>query len=218
MSGNITITNPAPMAATITSVTDSVGGVTADVDCGGVTTIPAGEWRVCTYSAALPNGTSRTNTATVTAYGAAHQGTAAVAFVTPTNVVNSAVHVTDTQRRIGNGERRPDVDLQQAVCLQRRRRSAPQHGDASSDQTAASRPSRRCTVNCYGLTVTKSAVPTFTRTYGWAITKTVDVATWNLFAGSERDVELHDDGDQGWRDGQRLGGDGRDHGAQIPRR
>ena len=39
------------------------------------------------------------------------------------------------------------------------------------------------TVNCYGLTVTKTAVPTFTRTYGWAITKTVDVATWNLFAG-----------------------------------
>ena len=35
----------------------------------------------------------------------------------------------------------------------------------------------------YCLSVAKSVETTFTRTYSWSITKTVDVATWNLFDG-----------------------------------
>ncbi|RIK46707.1 MAG: hypothetical protein DCC57_15200 [Chloroflexi bacterium] len=69
VSGNIAVYNPAPIAATINGVADVVSpGITAAVNCG-VTfpyALPAGETLECSYSAALPNADSRTNTATAT--------------------------------------------------------------------------------------------------------------------------------------------------------
>jgi hypothetical protein len=69
VSGTISITNPAPMAATINSVSDVVSpDITATVDCG-VTfpyTLAAESTLSCTYSASLPDATNRTNTATAT--------------------------------------------------------------------------------------------------------------------------------------------------------
>jgi hypothetical protein len=67
--GNIHVHNPAPMAATLNSVSDVItGGITADVTCG-VTfpyTLAAGGTLNCTYSADLPDDSIRTNTATAT--------------------------------------------------------------------------------------------------------------------------------------------------------
>lgn len=69
VSGTISVHNPAPVAATLTGVSDSISGIgAASVDCG-VTfpySLAAGGTLSCTYSSALPDATSRTNTATAT--------------------------------------------------------------------------------------------------------------------------------------------------------
>jgi hypothetical protein len=69
VSGNITVYNPAPIAATLEGVSDIVSpDIAATVDCG--VTFPyllaPGGTLICTYSAALPDDSSRTNTATAT--------------------------------------------------------------------------------------------------------------------------------------------------------
>lgn len=70
VSGSITITNPAPIAAELTGVADVVSpAVAADVDCGAITfpyTLAAGGVLVCTYDADLPDASDQTNTATAT--------------------------------------------------------------------------------------------------------------------------------------------------------
>jgi hypothetical protein len=67
--GNIHVTNPAPMSATLNSVDDVIsGGITADVDCG-VTfpyTLVAAGTLDCTYSADLVDDSAQTNTASAT--------------------------------------------------------------------------------------------------------------------------------------------------------
>jgi hypothetical protein len=69
VSGDIHVNNPAPINATINSVSDVISGFgAADVDCG-VTfpyTLVASGTLDCTYSADLPDGADRTNTATAT--------------------------------------------------------------------------------------------------------------------------------------------------------
>jgi hypothetical protein len=69
VSGNISVNNPAPIAATINSVADIVSpAIAAAVDCGVSfpSTIAAGGNLSCTYSADLPDASDRTNTATAT--------------------------------------------------------------------------------------------------------------------------------------------------------
>ena len=65
----IQVSNPAPIDAVIKSVTDVVSvGINATVDCG-VTfpyTLQAGKTLTCSYSADLPDGSDRVNTATAT--------------------------------------------------------------------------------------------------------------------------------------------------------
>jgi hypothetical protein len=65
--GDIVIDNPHPTQdAVLTAVTDVISvGIAATVDCPSLT-VPAGGTLTCTYSADLPDGTTRTNTATAT--------------------------------------------------------------------------------------------------------------------------------------------------------
>jgi len=114
VSGKITVHNPAPIDATLNSVSDVISGAgAADVDCG-VTfphTLAAGETLECSYSADLPDAAQRTNTATATLqnydYDSAGQGTAdnttdfnGTADVDPNNAtvdeVDESIDVTDT--------------------------------------------------------------------------------------------------------------------------
>lgn len=114
VSGTIGVHNPAPVAATLTGVADVVSGVgAASVDCG-VTfpySLAAGATLSCTYSLALPNAESRTNTATATLQNHSYAsdgtptatgttdftGTAAVSFSSATMTeVDKTIHVTDT--------------------------------------------------------------------------------------------------------------------------
>ncbi len=114
VSGQISVHNPAPIAATLTGVTDEVSGVgPASVDCG-VTfpySLAAGGTLTCSYSLDLPNADSRTNTATATLQNYDYDehgvgtasgttdftGSAAVTFASATvTEVDETITVTDT--------------------------------------------------------------------------------------------------------------------------
>jgi hypothetical protein len=106
VAGNITVHNPAPMAATINSLSDVVSGpVTGIIDCGATTfpyALGAGSDLKCTYSASLTDATARTNTATATLQNTPSgttdfTGTASVDFGSATiTKVDDQVSVTDT--------------------------------------------------------------------------------------------------------------------------
>lgn len=104
VSGTITVDNNTPFDATIEDVTDEISGVgPVTPDCG--VTFPymlaAGETLTCSYSSDLPDGTDRTNTATVTTTTDSDVGggaaTAGVLFDenTTINEVNAEINVTD---------------------------------------------------------------------------------------------------------------------------
>jgi hypothetical protein len=100
VSGSISVFNPAPMDATITGVSDVVSpDIGASVDCGTPFpyTLGSGETLVCTYSTDLPDGSARTNTATVTTSGdvGGGEGTADVIFGDPTEEIDECVDVSD---------------------------------------------------------------------------------------------------------------------------
>ena len=100
VTGTINITNPSSLPVELSSVTDSVGGVSAVVVCPSMT-VPAGGSLECTYSASLPDANTRTNIATVTLAdgGQTYSGSYEVVFGAPTTEVYAGVNVTDT-----NGE------------------------------------------------------------------------------------------------------------------
>lgn len=102
--GTITVHNPAPMAATLNSVTDAVGAVGATVDCP-VTfpyTLAAGGTLNCTYTVDLASADGATNIATATLQNSPSgttdfTGQAAVDFTKATvNQVDETATVTDT--------------------------------------------------------------------------------------------------------------------------
>jgi len=108
--GEIWIANPNPaLAAPLTGVSDSVQGVPATVDCPALV-VPAGGSLHCTYSADLPDGSNRTNTATATLQNRSFDfqgnalpagttdfsGTAPVNFGDPSVVIDECVDVDDS--------------------------------------------------------------------------------------------------------------------------
>ena len=101
VSGHIVVTNPHPsMTASGVSVADSLSGFGAlAVHCPSSSLAPLATM-TCSYApATLPNGATRTNVATAdsTTFGiVAGEGSAEVAFVTPTTVLDNAVTVSDT--------------------------------------------------------------------------------------------------------------------------
>ncbi len=100
VSGTITIENNTPLSATITSVSDSISGFGAVTANCGVTfpyVLAAGGELVCTYSSALPDGSSRTNTATALTSGDVdgNTATAGVTFGAPSTVEDDCVLITD---------------------------------------------------------------------------------------------------------------------------
>ena len=113
--GTITVHNPAPVSATINSVADIITGpIPASIDCSPAVfpyTLGAGADLVCTYSSALPDGTTRRNTATAVQqnydYDSAgtptpdgttdYSGNASVDFAGATmSQIDECIDVTDT--------------------------------------------------------------------------------------------------------------------------
>ena len=105
VSGNIAVYNPAPIAATLNNVSDVVSGsIGATVNCGVSFpyTLAAGGTLTCTYTASLPDASSRTNTATATLQNTPggttdFSGSAAVDFSNATMTeADKCITVTDT--------------------------------------------------------------------------------------------------------------------------
>lgn len=103
--GTISVYNPAPIDATLNSVSDVVSsGINATVDCGQTFPYPlaAGDTLTCSYSASLPNGNNRTNTATATIQNSPSgttdfTGSANVDFSNATvDQVDQCIDVSDT--------------------------------------------------------------------------------------------------------------------------
>lgn len=110
VAGTITVANPAPMAADLTSMVDAYAGSDATVSCPSML-VPAGGSLACTYSVGIASALNGTNTATVTqqnhAYAADGSATASgttdyfanatVTFgATPATETDECVSVTDT--------------------------------------------------------------------------------------------------------------------------
>lgn len=191
VSGSITIDNATPFNATITGVTDVVSpAIAAAVDCG--VTFPhvlaAGGTLTCTYSTSLPDGSNRTNTATVTTSGAVGggQATAVVTFGAPTTVVNGTINVNDT---VG-GDLGTFSDSGSAMYD----RTFTCDGDEGTHNNTATivetgqSDSASVTVNCYELVVTKDADTSLTRTWTWTIDKSADQSELTLSPGQQFQV------------------------------
>lgn len=183
VTGTITISNPAPMPADDVAVADVVStGISAAVDCGsGATTVdvPAASGgnpgtATCSYSASLPDGATRTNTATATLFGEDYTGTASVNFsgVTPTTT-NETAQVTDPTVGV-------DEDAVDGEPIHVDGGATCPNDEGKHDNTATVTPDdggpadtadASYTVNCYGLSVSKTATTTFSRDYDWGIAK-----------------------------------------------
>jgi hypothetical protein len=102
VTGDIFIENNTPVAFTVTDVGDVIsGGIDATVTCALPKPLASGESLTCTYSASLPNGDDRVNTATVTYHKTVGNdrtamATADVLFGDPTTLEDNCVDISDS--------------------------------------------------------------------------------------------------------------------------
>jgi hypothetical protein len=199
VSGKITVSNPnANFAVTGVNVTDAIdNGGTCTVTNGTNLTIAAGGSTVlnytCTYASA-PNPLKGTNTATASwpkdqgggnsTPDSSATGTATADFSTATPmVVDGSVSVTDT---LGGplGTVSYTDSSPKTITYPHTFSGDPAGTCTSHDNTASFKASDTGTTGsasqtvkvCVGadLTVSKTATPSFTRTFTWGITKSVD--------------------------------------------
>lgn len=100
-SGTIKVKNPAPAAATVTGITDDMGGTAVAVSCPVSFPVVLNQWQEinCTWSATLASGATVINTATVEATGpvAGNSAQATVDFSSATGTVtDDCVSVVDS--------------------------------------------------------------------------------------------------------------------------
>lgn len=122
--GTITVNNPAPIDADDVVVTDTISGFagTVALDCDAVTEgeqttvdIPAESSVECSYSADLPDATTRTNTATATLFGIGYDGTASIDFgEADIALIDECVVVTDDNGTPGDTS--DDTELDASLC------------------------------------------------------------------------------------------------------
>ncbi|MDT8400745.1 MAG: hypothetical protein RQ743_03540 [Bacteroidales bacterium] len=196
VSGTITVVNNTPYDATITDISDVVGGLTtATLSCSFPYTLTSGSTLECTYTADLDGGSNTSNTVTVTTSGLVKGGsaTADVIFGDPTTLVNDEVDVTDDYSDQlwenvnatttftytgGFGCAGPVANYVNGFYEYLITNTAKIEQTGQSDHATV-------TVNCYAPVVSKTAEALFTRTYEWTIDKSVDVAEHHIFAGDE---------------------------------
>jgi hypothetical protein len=181
VSGSIWITNPSPTDVTLTGVVDDVEGVPAAVNCPSLT-VPAGGTLICTYYAALPDGTNRTNTVTVTTDGSVTGGsaTASVIFGDPTSVINGSIDVQDSNGGAWSFDDSGSVSYDRTFTCPADQ--GTQENVATIVQTGQVAEAG-VNVQCTAPVIRKDAVTAFTRAYQWDILKTVAPGTLNLFRG-----------------------------------
>ena len=186
VNGTITIENNTPLNATIVSVTDVISGfgaVTADCGVTFPHVLAASGTLECTYSTALPNGTSRTNTATVTTSGVVGGGSddAAVTFGTPTTTVNGTVNVTDSvEGDLGSFSDTGSATYERTFTCDG---DEGEHDNTATIVETGQSDDATVTVTCHELEVTKDAATSLTRTWTWTILKEGDATELTLSEG-----------------------------------
>ena len=194
VTGNISISNPGPLAMPLSSVVDSVGGVSAAVTCPAGTTVAPGATLQCTYVAITGlDGDETLNTATATLNGIPFSGTFPVSY-TVENEINASINVTDA----ADGEPTvPFGPFSQTTTFAYSRDfqcpadptlytggsySVTRVNTATIDETGDS-DNATVTLNCYAPVVTKTATGTYDERHDWQVEKTVSPATQNAFVG-----------------------------------
>jgi hypothetical protein len=187
VSGTITITNDSGDDTVVESVTDELSGVgSVTVNCGAGVSFPYdlddGDTLVCSYSSALPNGTSRTNVAEVVLdWGGFFDDSAAVTFGAPSSTVNNTVSVTDSlEGSLGTFSATGSTSYTRTFDCDEDEGTT--NNTATIVETGQS-DSAAVVVNCHELTVTKDATTALTRTWEWDIDKSVTPETWDMFTG-----------------------------------
>jgi len=188
VSGTITIVNDTPFDATLTGVADSLSGFGAiAVDCGVSFpyVLAAGDELECSYASALPDGSSRTNTATISTDPDGIVGgdavDAAVTFGEPTSEVDAEVNVTDSNG-LSWGPVNDDASWTYEVTFLCGRDEGSHANIATIVETGQS-DDAGVTVSCYDLDVTKNATTTFDRTWTWTLDKVGDQSELTLSPG-----------------------------------
>ena len=193
VSGNITIHNPASFAnATIESVTDEISGVgSVSVDCNVAFpyTLGPNETLTCTYESALPNNETRTNTVNVTTSGDVLGGSA-----------NATIDFADAELITSNDEVTVDDSVEgllgtfnDSSVVSYSATFLCDEDEGIHDNTATiletnQSSSASVTVNCYELTVEKTANTTFDREWNWSIEKMGDTEYLQLLVGENATV------------------------------
>jgi hypothetical protein len=186
VSGVITIQNSTPVSATVTGVSDVVSpAIAAGVTCpvSFPFALASGATLVCTYSTALPDGSNRTNTATVTTSGTVGGGTAnaAVTFGNPTTEVNATVNVTDTfAGSLGSFSDSGSTSYNRTFTCDA---DEGTHQNTATIVETGQSASASVTVRCHELRVAKTATTSKTKTWNWRIAKSADQTSLLLSEG-----------------------------------
>jgi hypothetical protein len=187
--GVITIHNPDPdYTAEIETVEDVItGGIAAEVKCP--VDLPyimdPGETLVCTYSADLPDATTRTNTATVTTCPedmvGDGSGTAEVKFgTTPTKIEGyEKVTVEDTNGKSWEFDKSGTVTYKMPFNCD----CEGENKNVATIKETGAWDDATVTVKCWELDVWKDAHTSFKRTYHWTIDKVGDKTDLLLSVG-----------------------------------
>lgn len=198
-SGTINVKNPSgsPGAMTV-NVADLIsGGFAGTVDCdpaveGNQTavTVAVNATKTCTYTADLPDNTSRVNTATGTFNSIPFTATANVVFGAPIIEGYPTINVTDDmQGALGSAD--ADKHFTYTRSFSCSTNPADYTGYADSDtygntatitETGAN-DDASVKVDCYIPEISKTAAGTYDEVHDWTVEKTVDVASQSGFAG-----------------------------------
>jgi hypothetical protein len=187
VTGQITVHNPNKFDVTGVNITDGACTVTDGADL----TVPAGGDAVASYVCELDGAIDGTNvaTATWTDFGSPNTSASASAdyvFGEPSIVANTEINVTDTNggtwlfSDTGSVSYQMTYDGPAGTCTDYK-------NIASIDETGQS--ASATVTDCQGadLIVTKTAVPTFTRTFHWDIAKSVEPPLVYTAGGAKSD-------------------------------
>jgi hypothetical protein len=185
VSGSIVITNPSTGSVVITGLTDQItGGISVTPSCpvSFPYTLAAGGSLTCTYSSALPDGATRTNTVFVD-LGDLGTGSAqaAVNFASATvNTVNGAVDVTDTNGSSWHFGDSGSVSYPRSFTCDG---DQGKHDNTATITQTGQSDGASVQVNCYALAVTKDTTTSFNRKYDWSIQKSSTTSSLTLSVG-----------------------------------
>ena len=189
VTGEITIVNPspAPISVTVTDLIDGLDPGTVDCDGDNMVTIAADDDVVCSYEATGLDGDEVQNVATVTITDGgdffnqvSYQAVSAITWGTPEAVLDS-ITVTDTNPEFGGPKVATDstswdyeitFDCEGVQYVNGF--ATYTHPNTAEIEETGQTDDADVTVDCYQLSIAKTADTDFDRDYDWTITKDVD--------------------------------------------